>query len=58
MKWAPRDVIAVIIIVGCFSLLAIGMDSFISWTLLAVVAAYYGIDLSPAIRLGRNQKPK
>ncbi|GAH97598.1 unnamed protein product, partial [marine sediment metagenome] len=36
---------------------ALGNDSVISWTLLAVVAAYYGIDLTPAIKLGRRGKP-
>jgi len=55
-KWTPRDVIAVLIIVCCFTLLALGKDSVISWALLGVVAAYYGIDLTPAIKLGRNQK--
>jgi len=58
MKWQPKDVIAVIIIVGCFTLLIMGRDSYISWTLLGVVGLYYGIDLTPFIKLGRNQKPK
>jgi len=55
-KWGPQDVIACLIIVGCFGLLALGRDSVISWTLLGVVGAYYGIDLSPWFKLGRNQK--
>jgi len=58
MKWKPKDVIAVIIIVACFVLLALGKDSVITWTLLGVVGAYYGIDLSPWFSLGRNQKSK
>ena len=58
MKWAPKDVIAVIIIVSCFTLLILGRDSVVTWTLLAVVGAYYGIDLSPWFRIGRNQKTK
>ena len=58
MKWQPKDVIACIIIVCCFVLLCLGKDSVITLTLLAVVGAYYGIDLTPFIKLGRNQKPK
>lgn len=45
MKWTPKDCIAIIIITACFVLLGLGKDSYISWTLLAVVAAYYGINL-------------
>ena len=55
MKWMPKDVIAVIIIIACFALLALGRDSVITWTLLGVVGAYYGIDLTPWLKLGRNQ---
>ncbi|KKN28993.1 hypothetical protein LCGC14_0848590 [marine sediment metagenome] len=44
-SWTPKDVISVIIILACFVLLGMGRDSYISWTLLAVVAAYYGINL-------------
>ena len=58
MKWTPRDVIAVIIVVGCLILLIMDRDTIVTWTLLAVVGAYYGIDLSPWFRIGRNQKPK
>lgn len=56
MKWTPRDVIAGIIVVGCFVMLFMGKDSAITWIQLAVIAAYYGIDLAPFIKLGRNQK--
>jgi len=55
-KWKPQDVIAVIIVIGCFVLMALGHDSVISWTLLGVVGAYYGIDLTPWLKVGRNQK--
>ena len=58
MKWTPRDVIAGIIVVGCLTLLIKGRDTIVTWTLLAVVGAYYGIDLSPWFKIGRNQKPK
>ena len=58
MRWTPKDVIACIIVISCFTLLAVGKDTVITWTLLAVVGAYYGIDLSPWFRIGRNRKPK
>lgn len=58
MKWTPKDVIAVIIVVGCLILLTMGRNSVISWALLAVVGAYYGLDLTPWVKLGRNQKSK
>ena len=57
-KWGPQDVIACIIVLGCFTLMIMGRDSFIAWTLLGVVGLYYGIDLTPFIKLGRNQKKK
>jgi len=56
IRWGPQDVIACIIILGCFALKLMGQDSYLSWLLLAIVAAYYGIDLSPFIKLGRNKK--
>lgn len=46
MKWKPRDVIAVLIIVGLFVLLSLGRDSVVTWSLLAVVLGYYGIDFT------------
>ena len=58
MKWTPKDVIALVIIVGAVYLLATGRDSWVGASLLAIVAAYYGIDLSPWFTIGRNQKPK
>ncbi len=57
MKWAPKDVIAGLIIVGCMVMIIMGLDGTIKWTLLGVVGLYYGIDLTPFIKLGRRQKP-
>ncbi len=57
-KWGPQDAIACIIVLGCFTLLIMGRDSYISWTLLGVVGLYYGVDLTPFIKLGRNQGKK
>lgn len=58
MKWQPKDVIACIIIAGCIAMIVVGINGTIKWTLLAMVGAYYGIDLTPFIKLGRRQKPK
>jgi len=58
MKWQPKDVIALVILIGTFTLMGLGHNSALSWTTLGVVCAYYGIDLSPWIKLGRVQKPK
>lgn len=58
MKWQPKDVIAMVIIVGAIYLLATGVNSFVGWTLVGIVGAYYGVDLSPWVRVGRNQKPE
>jgi hypothetical protein len=58
MKWQPRDVIASIIVVGALTLLVIGRDTWVAGTLLAVTCAYYGIELTPFIHLGRNQHKK
>lgn len=58
MKWKPQDVIAIIIVVGALFLLYKGIDTVVGYALLGVIAAYYGIDLTPTISLGRNQKKK
>ena len=57
MKWKPQDVIACIIIVVCSILIIMGYNGTIKYTLLGVVALYYGIDLTPFLKLGRKQKP-
>ena len=57
-KWEPKDLIALVVIIGAIILLAMGIDSLVGWTLLGIVGAYYGIDLTPFIKLGRNQKNK
>jgi len=58
MKWQPKDVIACIVVLGCIVMICLGIDGTVKYTLLAIVAAYYGIDLTPWIKLGRRQKPK
>jgi len=55
MKWKPQDVIAILILVGTFTLMGLGHNSALSWTTLGVVCAYYGIDLTPWFKAGRRQ---
>ena len=57
-KWQPKDVIACLVILIAAALLFTGINSITGWTLLAVVCAYYGVDLTPFFKVGRNQKPK
>lgn len=57
-KWTPRDIIALVVIVVAAILLCKGIDTTVGWTLVAVVCAYYGIDFTPFIKLGRNQSKK
>ncbi|MBA7530858.1 hypothetical protein ES705_23069 [subsurface metagenome] len=58
MIWKPQDVIACIVIIGGITMICLGIDGNVKYGLLAVVGLYYGIDLTPFIKLGRNQKPK
>lgn len=57
-KWQPKDVIAVIVIVGAISLLWGGINHIVAFALLGIIAGYYGIDLTPFIKVGRNQGNK
>ena len=57
-KWEPKDVIGLILIIGAIYLLARGINHQVGWALIAIVVGYYGIDLTPWIKLGRNQKNK
>jgi len=57
-KWGPQDVIALVLIVGGLALRFSGVDGAVGMGLVAVAALYYGIDLTPFIKLGRNQGKK
>lgn len=58
MKWKPPDVITGITITGCITMICLGIDGIAKYILPGVVGLYYGIDLAPFIKLGRNQHPK
>lgn len=57
-KWTPKDVVAIIMIAGGVFLLQQGINSWVGGTLVAVACAYFGIDLTPFIKIGRNQGKK
>ena len=58
MKWQPKDVIAVLVVVGAIFLLWQGINNIVGFALLGIIAGYYGIDLTPFIKLGRNKGNK
>ncbi|KKM86233.1 hypothetical protein LCGC14_1281040 [marine sediment metagenome] len=58
VKWKPIDVISLVIIASCLILIIMDHNGMIKFTLLAVVGLYYGIDLTPFIKLGRRTKHK
>lgn len=57
-KWGPQDVIALILVVGGLALRFSGIDGATGAGLVIIAALYYGIDLTPFIKLGRNQGKK
>ena len=54
----PIDIIAVVLIIGCLTLLALGVDGFIQLILACVVGYYFGRrpELILAIKNGQGKK--
>ena len=40
----PRDIIAIVVILGALTLLALGIDGIVATVLLAVVGFYFGLN--------------
>jgi hypothetical protein len=57
-RWKPADVIALVIVVACATLLMTGRDSIISYALLGVVVCYFGIDLSGIVDIVKGRRRK
>lgn len=57
-RWQPKDFIALAVVIGAVSLLHRDINSFVGFTLIGIVCAYYGIDLTPWFKVGRNQGKK
>ena len=58
MKFKPKDIVAILVVIVAASLLHRGIDSTVGWSLLGIVGGYYGIDFLPFIKWGRNQGKK
>jgi len=58
MKWTPKDVIAILVILVAAALLFTGIDDKVAWSLLTVVLAYYGINLTILRKRGNHEKEK
>lgn len=57
-KLAGKDVVSLVVVICATILILSGKDSIVGFTLLGVVCGYYGIDLAPFIKIGRNQGGK
>jgi hypothetical protein len=52
MKWEPKDVIGLVVIIGLVVLLALGHDSVMTDAFLGVVVVYHGADVALRTRKG------
>lgn len=53
-----RDIVAILVIILAGSLLHRGIDHAVGWTLVAIVAGYFGISIPSLVKVMRNGKPK
>ena len=58
MKCTMRDIVAILVIIVAASLLHRGIDTYVGWTLVAIVAGYFGISIPSLVKVIRNGKPK
>lgn len=49
MKWTPRDVVALVMIVGAFGLRFAGINHITEWIIVGVGGGYLGIGLSATL---------
>lgn len=54
-RWCAKDVVAIILIGGGIYLMSQGINHWVGGSLVAVACGYFGIDLAPFIKTGRNQ---
>ena len=57
-KLEGKDIFSIIVVVCASALILAGKDTVVGFTLLGVVCGYYGIDLTPFIKIGRKQGGK
>ena len=58
MKWHPRDIIALVVIIVAATLLHRGIDTTVGWSLIAIVAGYFGISIPSLIKVIRHPPEK
>jgi len=46
----PKDIIALVLIVGAFTLRAIGINSLTEWVIVGIGLSYFGADVFPRLR--------
>ena len=45
MKWEPKDIIAIIMILGAFVLRSLGINHVTEWIIVGVGGSYFGHDI-------------
>jgi len=58
MKWQTRDIVAILVIIVAATLLHRGIDTAVGWTLVAIVAGYFGISIPSLVKVIKNSPPK
>lgn len=53
-KWGPRVLITAILLIGAFTLRALGINSVTEWIIIACAVSYLGADI---VTLARSYKP-
>lgn len=56
MKWEPKDIIALVALLGCIFLMALGYNHFITYIFAVIISVYVGIDITIRGRK-KNGKP-
>ena len=56
-RWTPRDVVALVMIVGAFTLRALGINHVTEWVIVGVGGGYLGLGVATrATRVYREQR--
>jgi len=50
MSWKPKDIIALAALLTCGVLLAMGLDTLITWLFAGIISVYVGLDLPGRIK--------
>ena len=50
MKWQPKDIIALVLILGAFILRSLGINHVTEWIIAGVGSAYFGVDIFGSLR--------